>query len=76
MQKALKIIQDRSSYVRALNTIISDGNNLYLSCIYSEDPDYFQLRMKRTDQEICICSRELDLNQRYELIPNGSILKL
>ncbi len=45
--KAVDIINKRSSYVRAMNIILSDGEQSCLSSSYSEDPEYFQMYRKQ-----------------------------
>ena len=49
--KAVEIIKKRSSYVRAMNIILSDGEQSCLSTSYSEDPDYFQMYQKREQDQ-------------------------
>ena len=49
--KGTEIIKKRSNYVRAMNIIIADKENVYVSSTYNEDPDYFGMHYKRTDNQ-------------------------
>lgn len=63
LQKGVSIINKRSTYVRAMNIIISDRDKVYVSSNYNEDPDYFGMHYKQTDDQLIICS---------EIYPNES----
>ncbi len=44
------VIRARTEYVRALNVVASDGDDLFVHCRYAEDPEYFTLRRARVDR--------------------------
>jgi predicted glutamine amidotransferase len=56
LKKATSIITKQSSYVRAMNIIMSDGNGIWLSTSYSENPDYFQMFQKQAGKIKLVCS--------------------
>ena len=56
LDKSRAIINKRSSYIRAMNIIIADKKNAYVSSEFSEDKDYFTLHYKQTSNELKICS--------------------
>ncbi|MCP4186318.1 MAG: hypothetical protein GY763_01820 [Gammaproteobacteria bacterium] len=76
LEKAVGIIKKRSSYVRAMNIIISDGAQHSLSTNYSEDPDYFQMHQKQTDGIHLVCSRPFAGEQDWQAIENNQTIKL
>ena len=56
LEKACGIINKRTSYVRAMNIILSNGDDTVVSSTYGEDPDYFQMhRVQRGDLTL-VCS--------------------
>lgn len=56
LKKSVGIIIKRSEYVRAMNIIITDKEKVYVSSTYNEDPDYFGMRYKKTNDQLIICS--------------------
>ena len=57
LDKGTDIIVKRSSYVRAMNIIMSDGEQSWLSTRYSENPDYFQMHRKQDGAINLVCSQ-------------------
>ncbi|MFQ5754365.1 MAG: class II glutamine amidotransferase, partial [bacterium] len=47
MQKGVEILKKRTSYMKAMNFIISDKQNVYVSSFFNEDAEYFTMRYKR-----------------------------
>lgn len=56
LEKAVSIINRRTSYVRAMNIIMSDGITSVVSSTYGEDPEYFQMYRTNRDGLELICS--------------------
>ena len=56
INKATSIITKRSSYIRAMNLLISDGTRHWVSSQYSEDPDYFQMHRSEAQGLLRVCS--------------------
>jgi len=56
LSKGVNIIIKRSKYVRAMNIIIADINNVFVSSTYNEDPDYFGMHYKKSGDNLFICS--------------------
>lgn len=76
LAKAVDIIKKRSSYVRAMNIIMSDGQQHSLSTSYSEDPDYFQMVEKQTDNIKLICSQPFPGESDWQSIANNQTIAL
>ena len=74
--RAVTIIKKRSSYVRAMNIILSDGEQSCLSSNYSEDPDYFQMYRKNADDMQLVCSRPLGADSDWRAIENNTTIQL
>lgn len=75
-KRAVDIIQRRSAYVRALNLLLSDGEQSVLSTSYSEDPGYFQMYRKRAAGMDIVCSRPLDDQPGWQTIDNHNTIPL
>lgn len=63
-QKGLDLIARRTRYVRALNVVMSDGNNLYVANHFGEDPDYFTMHHYQDAQLSAVCSEPLNKHWR------------
>jgi len=71
IKKGIEIIIKRSDYVRAMNIIIADKKKVYVSSTYNEDPDYFGMHYKKTDDEIIICSEVYPEESGWKSIENN-----
>jgi len=74
--KAVDIIGKRSAYVRALNLVLSDGEQSCLSTGYAEDPEYFQMYRRQTPELDLVCSRPIDEDAGWKAIENHTTLRL
>jgi glutamine amidotransferase len=73
LHKGVEIINKRSKYVRAMNIIITDKENTFVSSTYNEDPDYFGMSFKKDDHTIVICSQVYPGETNWTKIENNSI---
>lgn len=69
--KAVEQIKIRSSYVRAMNIIIADQDYVFVSASHNEDPDYFTMHMKMTEESLIICSEKYPGEDGWEPIQNN-----
>jgi len=76
LAKGVDIINKRSTYVRAMNIIMSDGVQHSLSSHYGEDPDYFQMHRKHTDDMQMVCSQPFEGESDWQSIDNHSTISL
>ena len=76
LDKAVGIIKKRSSYVRAMNIILSDGEQSCLSTSYSESPEYFQMHQKKNESMHLVCSRPFAGESGWVAIPNNTTVLL
>lgn len=58
LAKGVEVIKKRSTYVRAMNIIIADKNNAYVTSNFNEDAEYFTMFYKKNDNGIIICSEK------------------
>ncbi len=72
-EKAVGIIEKRTEYIRAMNIIMSDKKKIYLSSLYNEDEEYFNLHFKKTDEEFIICSEPFPGEQNWQVINNKTV---
>lgn len=56
--KGVSVIKKRSSYIRAMNIIIADKEKAFVASNFSEDPDYFTMYCKKSDDKIIVCSEK------------------
>ncbi len=75
VEKGVKIINNRTKYVRAMNFIIADKKKAILNTQFNEDEDYFTMNLKRDENKLIICSDPLD-NSEWESIPNNTIMEI
>ena len=76
LNKGANIIKKHSTYVRAMNIIMSDGEQHSLSTSYSEDPDYFQMYQKQTESMNLVCSQPFAGETDWHHIENNSTIAL
>ena len=74
--KAVEIIKKRSAYVRAMNIILSDGEQSCLSTSYSEDANYFQMHQKQEPGLHLVCSAPFAGEQGWTRIDNNTTIEL
>ncbi len=74
--KAVDIITKRSSYIRAMNIILSDRKQHILSTHYNETPNYFQMHRKQLNHVDVVCSRPFPGEQDWQSIENNSTIIL
>jgi len=74
VEKGVKIINNRTKYIRAMNFIIADKESVILNTQFNEDEDYFTMNLNRDKNKLIICSDPLD-NSKWESIPNNTIME-
>ena len=76
LRQANVVLQKRSRYVRAINLIIADKNNIYVSSHFNEDADYFTMYIKKTAETTTVCSEAFYGEKNWQPLQNGSIRRL
>jgi len=72
-QKAVRIINKKTKYIRAMNILMSDFHSIYLCSIFNEDEEYFSLFKKQTVDALIICSGPFPKEQGWKPVPNNTI---
>lgn len=72
IKKGVQIINKRTSYVKAMNTIITDGDKAYVSSLFNEEEEYFTMRYKKDLNYIIICSEPYPGETDWRAIKNNS----
>ena len=76
LKKATSIIARQSTYVRAMNIVMSDGTGIWLSTNYNENPDYFQMHQKQEGELKLVCSRPFANATDWARIDNNTTVAL
>lgn len=74
--KGTDLIKKRSSYIRAMNIILLDNNNAYVFSYFNEDKEYFTMHMKKSENEIIICSEQFIGDLNWQPIKNNSLMEI
>ncbi len=72
VETGTRIINKRTRYVRAMNIIMSDGDELIVSSHFGEDPEYFQMQHTTLGNRTVICSEPWPDTGTWNPIDNGS----
>ncbi|MBI4524557.1 MAG: hypothetical protein HY695_12185 [Deltaproteobacteria bacterium] len=72
LTKGTEVIEKRTRYIRAMNIMIADTESVYVASLFNEDPDYFTLHCRRSEDELWICSESLP-GGTWEKIPSGAV---
>jgi predicted glutamine amidotransferase len=70
LKKGIEIIKKHTTYVRAINIIMSDKKLVYVSSGFNEAADYFTMHYKKTDDFLLICSDPYAGESDWHEIPN------
>jgi glutamine amidotransferase len=73
LNKGTEIIIKKSSYVRAMNIILSEKLSTYVFSYFNEQPEYFTMYKKSSDQKIIVCSDPLDTGKDWTPIKSNSL---
>jgi len=76
LKKATSIIARQSTYVRAMNIVMSDGTGIWLSTNYNENPDYFQMHQKQEGELKLVCSHPFANATDWARIDNNTTVAL
>ena len=81
LERAVKIIERRTRYVRAMNLIIADAEHVHVASRFDENPDYFQMHTLTNEDTRIVCSETYstpggsDGPAGWTAIDNGSIAR-
>ncbi len=73
MRKGMDVIVRRTRYVRAMNMIIADRENVYVGSLFNEQPEYFRLRALQSDGGFTVSSETVSEEGGWRVIPNDTV---
>ncbi len=73
IQQGVHHLIRKTRYVRAMNLVIATRKNAWLSTVYNENPDYFQMHRKQTDSICIISSTPYANSSGWQPIDNSTI---
>lgn len=56
LAKAMQIIRKKTRYVRAMNIVMADHQQVCVGTLFNDDADYFTLHTRTTDCGVVVCS--------------------
>lgn len=71
LQQGVALIKQRTRYIRAMNIIMTDRRQFYVSTAYAENPTYFQMVVKEGPM-LVMCSEPLPGETGWRAIANHS----
>ncbi|MDH3715642.1 MAG: hypothetical protein OET44_17540 [Gammaproteobacteria bacterium] len=73
LERATRIINKRTRYVRAMNIVLAQGGNAWLATQYNEDPVYFQMHNVTRGAMRLVCSEPFRGESDWTPIANGTV---
>jgi glutamine amidotransferase len=73
LKRGVEVIDKRTRYIRAMNIIMADLQNVYVASVFNEDPDYFMMRFSADPERLTIASEKLPGVERWENIENRTV---
>lgn len=75
LKKGTELIEKRTGFVRAMNIILSDKKNLFVSSLFCKDPEYFTMWKLETNLNTVVCSVPLTGENGWKPIKNKTVLQ-
>ncbi len=76
MRKGMDVIVRRTRYVRAMNMVIADKENVYVGSVFNEGPEYFRLRARQSGDGFTVSSETVPEPREWRVIPNDTVERL
>lgn len=73
LRTAMRLVGQRTRYVRAMNLVIGGEGRFVVGTSFSEDADYFTLRLKRAEGMTIVCSDAYGGDEGWSPLPNGAV---
>lgn len=73
LKRGVDVIDKRTRYIRAMNIILADADEVCVASIFNEDPDYFTMRYSTDGGKLVIASDVLPGNERWEKVENRTV---
>lgn len=76
VMRGTEVIKKRSAYIRAMNIIMTSDNSTYVYTHFNEDDEYFTMHIKKSEDEIVVCSDPYIGELNWQPIENNSLLEI
>ena len=76
IKRGVEVIEKRTRYVRAMNFVMASLHSAYLTTVFGEDPDYFQLHRRREADIDLVCSVAYPGERNWHAIDNHTVAAL
>jgi predicted glutamine amidotransferase len=75
VSRAVDSINQRTNYIRAMNTIMVDKDNIYVSSLYNEDQEYFTIYYRKINGTLVVCSGQYpgEADEKWLSIENNTV---
>ena len=70
IEKGIRIIKDRTRYIKAMNFIITDKHQIFVHSMFSTEPEYFTMYIKKTKSILLICSEKFKGEKGWKKFEN------
>ncbi len=75
LEKGTEIITKKTSYIRAMNIILSSDKSTLVYSQFNEDYEYFTMHYSQSNDFTIVCSDKLDNKTGWRKIPNNSLME-
>ncbi|KAF0152600.1 MAG: glutamine amidotransferases class-II [Ignavibacteria bacterium] len=76
IRKGTDIIKKKSSYIRAMNIIVTDKNTTFVYSHFNEDEEYFTMCLKKEANIVVVCSDPFVGENNWQPIQNNTLTEL
>lgn len=76
MIRGTDLIKKRSAYIRAMNLIIADKESAFVYSHFNEDADYFTMHVKKSGDDIIVCSDPFSNDAGWSPIENNLLMEI
>jgi len=73
LEKGTEIIKRKSSFIRAMNIIMTDSKAVYIYSHFNDAADYFTMHSKLSEDSLVVCSESFVGENDWKPIQNNSI---
>lgn len=71
LSKAMFQLEKRTKYIKAVNMVIADAENIYIASKFNEDPEYYTLYQKKETDNLIICSEPFKNDSGWQKMSQG-----
>lgn len=76
LDRGVRLIEQRTRYVRAMNILLADAEQLLVASLFNEEPEYFTLHARERNGLSIVCSAPYPGEDGWTPIPNRTVRTL